>query len=265
MTALGSIISALEDLVGDRSGPVVAFSAAWPFMRVIDADKRAVPAMIKDVVRDVVGPDRTLAMPTFTNGFSDGVCDLDNTPSGTGVISEAFRRDSDTRRTVSAFFSFAVTGPDADYLVTARPLNAWGDGSLYEWSEGCNATYLMLGTHVTHNSYLHRMEWLRRDVVNYRYEKWFKGTVIHEGRREPIAETLFVRSLDPIVETEFTFLESDLLDSGMRVSRPSGIPIAAIDALTMKRVFMERLEQDPYCCCVDRNRVAEHFGVKNHE
>jgi len=69
-----------------------------------------------------------------------------------------------------------------------------------------NAHFVTLGVHPTHVSYYHRYEWLFRHRITYRTFKTTTGIVRHQGRNVPLKETLFVRSLDPEAENDFTTL-----------------------------------------------------------
>jgi aminoglycoside N3'-acetyltransferase len=73
----------------------------------------------------------------------------------TGVISESFRQRPDARRSRSAFFSFAMTGPDRDDLVALMPREAWGEGSLYHWMLAADTQIVTIGIHPTHCSFSH--------------------------------------------------------------------------------------------------------------
>jgi aminoglycoside 3-N-acetyltransferase len=244
MDFLGSVHAAVRDVIGDGDHPVVVFSSAWPFMREMRRTDSGAVGDLLDTLVDATGA-RSLLMPTFTGGFGAGVCDLDREISQTGVLSEAFRTRPGVRRTLSAFFSFAVSGPAADEVLDLAPADAWGDGSLYDWMERRDVRCLMFGTHPTHSSYHHRVEWLARDVVAYRFPKTFGGRVIREGREIGLTETLFVRRLAPEAVNDFTTLLPLLERIGMRTARVKGISIAAHDARPLIPLALDAVRRDP--------------------
>jgi hypothetical protein len=184
-------------------------------------------------------------MPSFAEGYDDGVCNLDEAPASTGVLSEHFRRRPDTLRTLSAYFSFNVLGPAQADLGQRMPLDAWGEGSIYDWMERRNARFLMLGTHPTHCSYLHRLEWLVREHLPYRYRKPFKGTLIRGGASIPCEETLFVRSLSPVAENDFTVLLPVLRKAGMAERPRRGISLTAYDTCAARDAILPLMRRDP--------------------
>lgn len=241
---LGAVRALVRDSVGEGSHPVVVYSSAFPFMREMRQSNPAAVETLLDTLLEAVGT-RTLLMPAFTGGFREGMVDLDSEPSTTGLLSEAFRHRPGVRRTRSAFFSFSVAGPDADEVLALAPNDAWGEGSVYEWMERRDACFLMFGTHPTHCSYLHRFEWLARDVVNYRFDKPFVGAAMQSGVRSALAETLYARRLDPPVVNDFTVLLPHLYQAGMRHTVLNGVSVAAYRAQAILHRIYPSLRQDP--------------------
>ena len=241
-----ALFDAIEALAGDSDRPIVVYAALWPLARAL---RQPGPDLIDTLLtrlQELAGRHRTLMMPTFTGGFRDGFCDLDREPSRTGQLSEAFRARTGVVRTVSAFFSFAVSGPDRDALMALRPKHAWGDGSVVDWMERRNVRFVMLGTHPTHCSYLHRMEWLLQDRIPYRHVKKFLGVVRHQGADLAIEEQLFVRSLQPNAVNDFTVLKAPLLQAGMRQILVQGASVAAMDAIPMRDAVLALMRADPF-------------------
>ncbi len=252
MDFLSEVRDAIKAAVGSDHRPVVVYSAVWPFFRELrQADHAAVESLL-EVLLSVVG-QRTLLMPTFSSGFANGVCNLDVERSLTGVLSETFRRQAGTRRTLSAYFSFAVSGEDADAVAALQPVHAWGPDSVYEWMETRDACFLMLGTHPTQCSYLHRAEWLARELVSYRFDKTFQGQLVRDGRRISITETLYVRQMEPPVVNDFTVLAPVLSRAGMVTTSPRGVPIAAYHAKAALAETVAGLRRDPLLLVKNRH------------
>jgi len=252
MTILEEFNGILRELLGSDDRPVVVFSSAWPFFRAIGlADHRIVDELVQ-VVMDAVG-ERSLLMPVFSGGYREGVCDLDVMPSTTGAISEAFRLRQGSIRTLSAFFSFAVQGPAVNEVADLMPLDAWGDGSVYHWMELNNARFLMLGTDPTHCSYLHRIEWLLRDEITYRYVKTFNGILLRDKKYIKCREQLFVRSLNPEANNDFTVLKSVLNAAGMVTTSVQGIPISLYDSHQILCSVLPVMKKDPLYTVINKN------------
>lgn len=251
MTVLSEIAAAIKELVPTDQRPVVVYPSSWPFLRQMGkSDREAVESLVSCTL-EALG-DRTVLMPTFTRGYSDGLCNLDQEPSITGVMTECFRKRPGVQRTLSAFFSFAVSGDHHPELLELKADHAWGPGSLYQWMEEQDVRFLMLGTHPTHCSYLHRLEWLARDIVTYRYDKSFDGQIIRDGIRHALTETLFVRRLDPPVVMDFTALEPGLREAGMVQRTVAGASLAAYDVGSVLQWVLPLLRRDPWVIVKNR-------------
>lgn len=244
MNILDELNIVLRELLGDDDRPIVVFSSAWPFFRAIG---RAGPEVVEELLQAVMDAagKRSLLMPAFSDGYRNGICDLDSTPCSTGVLAEAFRRKQGNVRTLSAFFSFSVRGPAIAEVSDLMPVDAWGDGSIYHWMELQNARFLMLGTHPTHCSYLHRIEWLLRDEIDYRYVKVFDGVLRRDGKDIPSREQLFVRCLKPEVVHDFTVLKGFLESAGMVTTAVQGVPLALYDAQQVLCSILPAMKNEP--------------------
>lgn len=245
MSFLDSVSAAVAEMIGNDDRPVIVYSAAWPFLREMrETGVSAVESLLDVLLGAAHG--RSVLMPTFTGGYVGGVCDLDREPISTGVIADRFRARPGVRRTLSAFFSFAVSGPATAEVIDLRPKREWGEGSLYEWMEKRDAYFLAFGTHPTHVSYLHRLEWLARDRINYRFEKAFRGRLIREGIAHEMEETLYVRRLDPPVINDFTLLMPYLYEAGMKTVSVRGVSVACYRAEATVAAVVPVLRKDPY-------------------
>lgn len=224
------VVDELEKIVGNNQENIVIYSALWPLLRLANVPaQQLVPELCKKVMSRFSG--RTILMPTFTSGFDkDGVCNLDIATSQTGALSEYFRCCPSVQRTYSAFFSFAVYGPNAEKVISLRPVEAWGSGSLYEWIYNQDAAIVTLGLHPTHCSYTHYGEWLNRKKISYRFNKTFSGTLIYDEITRQHTETLFVRKRDTEPVNDFTHLLPAYIARGMRVVNPHKFPISCISA-----------------------------------
>lgn len=241
----------------DPSQPIVIFSATWPFLKEMGTNKLTAIDELLDVVWRTFH-DHSILMPTFTSGYVDGFCNLDEEPSSTGILTECFRKRKGVRRTLSAFFPFAISGPDTAEVIDLHPTEAWGDESAYAWMEQVNARFLMLGTHPSHCSFLHRLEWLVRERITYRFSKRLEGNLIREGKTYAMAETLFVRKLKPEVINDFTVLMPHLTRAGMRTKVFRGISIASFDARGLLREVLPALREDPLLVVGNRQDFEEN-------
>lgn len=257
MSFLDEVGESIRAVIGNDDRPLVVYAAAWPFLRELRRQDPAAVDELLEVLLEAAG-HRTVLMPTFARGYVDGVCNLDDEPSLTGVLTERFRTRPGVRRTLSAFFPFSVLGDATGEVIELQPGHAWGEGSLYEWMERRDVCFLKLGTHPTHSSYLHRLEWLARDVVRYRFDKTFTGTIVRDGVSRPITETLFVRQLDPPVINDFTGLVPILQAAGMQEQSPRGVSIVSYRPQPVIERVLPLLRQDPYLVLKNREAHQAH-------
>jgi aminoglycoside N3'-acetyltransferase len=203
-------------------------------------------------------------MPTYTGGFGQGRINLDNAPGFTGAVNEAFRLLPETKRTASAFFSFAARGPDAENLSALRPTYAWGDRSVFDWIHTRDAHLLMIGVPLHMCSFLHRVEWLGR--VPYRYNKGFKGRIILNGKEEDLTEQLFVRSYDPMAENIWPAAEEILETEKILTKKSLGRGfVLHVQARALVDRLYKVLEQDPYAFVKNPDVLKAKFGMPTRE
>jgi len=189
--------------------------------------------------------ERTLLMPTFTTGYKDGKLNLDYAPSSTGIITESFRLRKGIFRSCSAFFSFSVRGDEKGEIMMLRPRDAWGNGSIYHWMELNNARVINFGTHPTHSSYFHRLEWLARDYINYRIEKLFSGELTLNGKSFNLTESLFVRESLRHIQNDFTTVLPYLRQANFKQKVINGINISAFNSKDITDVLLPILKDNP--------------------
>ena len=90
------------------------------------------PSEMIDLLRDLLGPGGTLAMPAFPiDQNPDKVFLVDRAPVYTGLLCEVFRRTPGVRRSIHLSSSVCAVGPNADFLVRDHhhTLMPWGKDS----------------------------------------------------------------------------------------------------------------------------------------
>lgn len=202
-------------------------------------------------------------MPAFTNGFKNGMIDFDHEPGHTGIINNLLWRQPGTRRTASVYFSFVTRGPHAAELVRLRPYDVWGEDSIYEWIQNRDAHLLVLGLPWRYCSFLHRVEWLGR--APYRYFKIFSGEMIHEGRRAPLVERLFVRNLEPAAFNDWPNLDEILAGYGMRSFEIGHSQVAEVGAEALINALLPMMQKDPYAFVRSPELLRAKFGRPSEE
>jgi len=83
------------------------------------------PSEMIDLLRDLLGPDGTLAMPAFPIDHDPAkVFLVDRAPVYTGLLCEIFRRTAGVKRSIHLGSSVCAIGPNAEFLIRDHHLTA---------------------------------------------------------------------------------------------------------------------------------------------
>ncbi len=258
------LINAINQCIPkDTSKPIVVYSAIWPLIR---AFKHKPEEISKSIIRCLQAwtDKTTVLMPTFTNGFENSFCNLDEEPSLTGALSESFRQEPGSFRTKSAFFSFAAKGLQAEFLSQLEPTEAWGAHSLYEWFYKNDAHIITIGLHPTHCSFSHYAEYLRKAQIPYRFDKTFDGDILLRKQRQRLSETLLARCYEPqAVENDFTVMLDNYLTVGkMKLIQTNGIYVSEISARAKIDILTQALDNDPFALVKEKEKMRALYENK---
>jgi aminoglycoside 3-N-acetyltransferase len=137
------------------------------------------PSEMIDLLRDLLGPGGTLAMPAFPiDANPDKVFLVDRAPVYTGLLCEVFRRSPEIRRSIHLSSSVCAVGPGADFLVRDHhhTLMPWGRDSPFCRLGELDGRMLGLGAGFNFMTPLHAAECLLYDEVPF-FRQVFDGTV----------------------------------------------------------------------------------------
>jgi len=127
-----------------------------------------------DALLDAVGPDGTLAMPSFNyvGHIPQPYYDVRETPGRTGVLTEVFRRRPGTVRSIHPTHAMIAQGPRAAELMAYDPaVRAVGPGSPIDRLTRAGAYVLLLGTTHESNTTVH----LGEEYAGVRKFFWWDG------------------------------------------------------------------------------------------
>lgn len=185
------LISCLQD-VGLAEGDGVLVHSAIQFLGRPENG----PATYLSAIRQVIGPEGTVAVPAFNFIFArEGRYDPQNSPAdGMGSFSEYVRQLPEARRTSHPLQSLAVTGRYAEDLAGRDTPSAFDAGSAFERMLELDFKLLLLGATINAASMFHYSE--QRFQVPYRYWKDFSGLVrTNQGWQEKTCR-MYVRDLE---------------------------------------------------------------------
>lgn len=143
------------------------------------------PSDMIGLLRDLLGPGGTLAMPAFPiDQNPDKTFFVDRAPVYTGMLCEIFRRTPGISRSIHLSSSVCAVGPNADFLIRDhhRTLMPWGKESPFCRLAELDARMLGLGAGFNFMTPLHAAECLLFDEVPF-FRSVFDGTIRYRWQR----------------------------------------------------------------------------------
>ena len=144
-------------------------------------------------IREVIGNNGTLVVPTFTFSFCrEKVFNLKKSKSENGVFTEYIRKLPGSIRSPHGITSFAAIGQEAIPMMSMRDKTSYGPGSVPGNLRRADGKVLQIGVPViSHTHYVERLV-----GVEYRYDKDFEGTIRNGSTEFEETCSLYVRRRD---------------------------------------------------------------------
>lgn len=156
--------------------------------------KNEIMNLIVETIMEVLGPEGTFVVPTFTYSFGNNEdFDLHSTRSNCGALSEYVRELAQSRRSNDPSVSIAAIGKQKDTLTKDLPENAYSEDSAFARLIKLESKVLNINFDAG-STLLHYIEKLFN--VPYRYEKTFYGKKLVNSDYIKSESTLYVRDLD---------------------------------------------------------------------
>lgn len=156
----------------------------------IGLDMDSLAESVVDTVLEVIGPQGTLVVPTYTYSFGRGeVFDVDVTPSAIGDFPEVFRHRAGVVRSADPMLSHAALGPAAEAIVRNISQSCCGEGSVFHRLREHDGKICTLGVSVYYATFLHHIE--ESADVPFRFAKPFRGRVREAGNERDETWTYF--------------------------------------------------------------------------
>ncbi|MCP4642223.1 MAG: AAC(3) family N-acetyltransferase [bacterium] len=215
-----------------------------------------------DALVETVGPEGTVAVPTFTWGKNHGAefveFDVRNDPTEDGKIPETFRQRPNAIRSDHVCHSVAAIGADAAQVMGdgVHPF-AWGS-SMYRTYE-MDFWYVMLGCGFGSCTALHTVEELAQ--APYRHYRHFQGsTVIRaDGTRVPSRAVEFLKI--PPYDYDFAKMGPVFEKRGiLRTTTVGNATIINAKARDIIDIGLELIKADPAVFLTDASR--EYFAKR---
>jgi aminoglycoside 3-N-acetyltransferase len=207
-------------------------------------------AAVAEAFRRVLGPQGTLAVPTFpfvgsmlTHVRSDPDFDLDQTPSLMGALTEHVRTRPGARRSLEPTHPVAVIGPGAAYLVEDH-VNADGPcdahSPLYRLTQ-VEGYVLLAGVDFRSCTLLHTAEELARvPFIDFETRYRLRGRT----RSGPYVMSIYCHSAP--LRANFPAIEPILLAQGrLTIGRVGNAECRLARARDILEVALQQLARDP--------------------
>lgn len=243
------------DNIGVGEGDLVFFQICADGAPGEDIDQAC--ANIYGALRDAVGPEGTIVVPTYTFSFCRRqVFDPAETPSEGGpynsfaAFPEFVRGLPSARRSEDPIFSVAAVGPGADKLLKDLPRECLGPDSVFDRIRKADGKLVLVGIGLYEAVFRHYVESVLR--VPWRYDKQFTGRIRERAgimRRETWLYNvrIFAANGDPAGEA----LEAMALAEGVGSARRVGDSFVQMArAQDFYRFCVREIEHDPWCCAV---------------
>ncbi len=214
--------------------------------------------IVLDTLLETVGPDGTLAVPTFPFTFNRGIdYDPSTTPSkGMGAFSEFVRQQPDALRTTHPMQSLAIIGKEAADLARRDTLSAFDDGSAFDRMVQLGFKLLLLGADIQAASIVHYSE--QRANVPYRYWKDFAGRIKVGDQWQTRTYRMFVRDLELNPELKLAPIQRVLESKDQWHSYPLNFgEIACCRLMDFVVAADSLLAADPWALVVNRPEKAD--------
>ena len=213
---------------------------------------QAVARMMIEALREVIGPQGTLLVSTYTFSLCRGeTYDPDETPAVAGVWSsflafmETFRRMPDVIRSEDPIFAVAGIGPRAAEILENPANSCLGVDSVHDRLRRAGGKICMIGIGLFESTFRHHCEEMAG--VPWRFKKLFTGSIRSHGKLRKVGRVYNVRMLatngDPAGEALEALARSRGLCRAAFVGRGE---VVSVDSQAYFDLAMQEFRRDPW-------------------
>jgi len=247
----GRLLASLEEIGVDRDDVLMVHSSYSAYNGFSGPPTRVVAAL-----QEVIGAGGTLVMPsspytTSTKEYvkSSEVFDVSRTVSRMGIVSELFRRQKGTVRSLNPAHPVLASGPLAYWLVEGHEkcAHSCGPGSPFDKLVERNAKVLFFDAQLTHLMFFHYLEHTVNDELPfplYDSQIYEVPVIDKDGKQRAVAVYPF--SSEALARRHFPVLEAELRRQSMvreqRVGNTKLTLLRVRDTLEATREMASRKE-----------------------
>lgn len=262
--SIEDLSESLEAVGVSNGDSVLAHSAIQNLGVISGSDIESIPTLIIDALLERIGKSGTLLMPSFSWDFPKTKhCDLRESKSKMGILTECFRKMHGVRRSFHPMYSFCATGNRSDYLTNYlvpeyHPFKKESVmGRLYD----DNAVVLFVGTDIRYCTFMVYCEF--QCGIEYRFEKPFRGLVIGQNGLADNGEFYhFCRPQSEKIEEDYLRIKERLLKDGILKSIPLGMgEICSFRTRPFFDSVKKYLKEDPWILL--KQKPLKLYGYSN--
>ncbi len=202
------IIKALRNCGVKKGDVIFVHSDISAFGKLSTFDAAFLLKTLADALKESVGSNGTIIMPTFTYSFTENKpYDKSNSKSKVGILTEYFRKQPDVSRTIHADHSVAIWGRHRNELLKIGK-DTFDKDSIFGKLHKLNGKIVFFGAPFQSCTFLHYIEQMHK--VPYRYMKKIRGKIIDGNKEYEDEITFYVKYV--IFFTHLSNLEKHLLD-----------------------------------------------------
>ena len=185
-------------------------------------------------------------MPSFNYDFTtNGLFSVNGSPSQVGALTEYFRKDIASWRSNIPVFSFSGNGIVPE-INNSEIIDPFDSNSLFERLTSSDALLFYYGAGFQSSTILHYCERVSDNLL-YRYDKYFKGTVIDKNNNSrEIKLKYHCRPKGFRLEYDWKKLEADLINDGLLSNYSSGrLKIKLISSSLLAKYWIAKIQEEP--------------------
>jgi aminopeptidase-like protein/aminoglycoside N3'-acetyltransferase len=242
------LIDAIRE-VGIDSGDIVSLQVSLGRLGLpkdVPFDYAAISNLVFDAFLEVVGPQGTLIVPTYTYSIGRGeVFEVETTPSAIRAFAEQFRQRPGVIRSRDPMLSTVGIGPAARLILREISRECYGLGSVFDNLTRLNAVVCTLGLGLWWATFCHYIEAMAD--APFRFRKALRG-IVREGGQDSLEEWIYFAA--PYIEncqSNSLALEAEARAAGiLRTAAIGRAEIAAARAPDLLNVGLAGLRKNPW-------------------
>ena len=222
-------------------------------------------ALFFEVLDEVIGPEGTNIIPTFTySATNDEPFIIEETPSTVGGFTEYFRKQPGVLRSKDPIFSVATRGAKAKEFAHAEVGDAFGAKSVFGLLDRYNAWIACLACSLDQITYTHYIE--QNFGVDYRYFKYFQY-VIHKNKKvDKGLIRYFVRDLSRQTNLKLDYLKKRLkITKVLKEASIGRFSLNCIKSFKFKAEANNLLQQNNNSLILEGNLQKTHSRARNKQ